>query len=195
MEKYISNLLKTIDYENGFYIDAGAYDGVTQDYTYELEKRNWSGILIEPSVKTFNQCVENRSNKNIFINCALVGDDNIESIRGNFDGQPTSSVNERSMIKVPARTLTSILNEYNISNIDLFSLDVEGYEINVLKGLEFDKYSPKYILIEMHDNYAGPVKEYLKEKNYELIANITNFNKKDNPNWSGTHNDFLYQKK
>lgn len=51
-------------------------------------------------------------------------------------------------IKVPARTLTSILDEANASKIDFFSLDVEGFELNALQGLDFNKYRPEFMLVE-----------------------------------------------
>ena len=55
-------------------------------------------------------------------------------------------------ITVPARTLTSVLKEADISLIDFFSLDVEGYEQIVLEGLDFALFRPTYILIEFLDH-------------------------------------------
>ena len=52
-------------------------------------------------------------------------------------------------LDVPARTLTSVLDEVGVQEVDFFSLDVEGYELNVLKGLDLKKYRPKYILVEV----------------------------------------------
>lgn len=50
---------------------------------------------------------------------------------------------------MPARTLESILNDLpQVPPIDFFSLDVEGYELNVLQGLNIERYRPKYILVE-----------------------------------------------
>lgn len=136
MEKYIEKLLDTINYPNGFYIECGANDDITQSYTYELEKRNWSGILVEPSEIIFNECVKNRSTNNRFFNCALVKDDNITEIKGDFDGNCMSSINgtrlnRKTLKTVKCRTLTSILDDVSPDTIDLFSLDVEGYELEV----------------------------------------------------------------
>ena len=44
-----------------------------------------------------------------------------------------------------------ILDEYNIKKIDFLSLDVEGYELNVLKGLNLNVNRPTYMLIEVYD--------------------------------------------
>ena len=41
---------------------------------------------------------------------------------------------------------------------------VEGNELAVLKGLDFNKYRPKWILVETRDN---KVKEYLEKNNYD----------------------------
>ena len=48
-----------------------------------------------------------------------------------------------------ARPLTSLLDEVNApSAFDLLSLDVEGNEMAVLRGLDFKKYQPKWMLVE-----------------------------------------------
>jgi FkbM family methyltransferase len=213
MEKYIEKLLDIIDYNGGFYIECGANDGITQSYTYELEKRNWKGILIEPSTTAYYKCISNRSKKNLFYNCALVSDNKTEIV-GDFDGSCMASVNgERlgrsNMFTVKCRTLTLILDELKteinglvdsvellnkINNIDLFSLDVEGYELEVLKGLDFSKYSPKYLLIEIYSKDYDEIFNYLQNNKYEFVLSTTNFNKIDNPHWDGTHNDYLFKK-
>ena len=147
--------------ENGFYIEAGANDGLLQSNTLDLESNGWEGILIEPSPDNAKKCSDIR--RGTTINAALVSFDYKDSfIEGDFNLNSTSSKvssipeyitdfqNEifESTIKVPARTVDSIINEFNINKIDFFSLDVEGYELEVLKGMDFDKIRPKYFLIE-----------------------------------------------
>ena len=62
-------LLKYINYDNGFYIECGANDGVDQSNTWYFEKfKNWHGFLIEAHPETFNELKKNRSKKNILIN-------------------------------------------------------------------------------------------------------------------------------
>jgi hypothetical protein len=56
---------------------------------------------------------------------------------------------------VPARTLSSILDEVDAPEVDLLSLDVEGYESSVLRGLDLDRHAPRWLLVEMHDLEAG----------------------------------------
>ena len=37
--------------------------------------------------------------------------------------------------------------------------------------------------------------KYLNDLNYELVCNFSGYNKKDNPIWDGTHNDYLFKYK
>jgi hypothetical protein len=66
--------------------------------------------------------------------------------------------------------------------------------MEVLKGLNFDKYSPKYMLVEIYNKDMDAICNLLKEKEYELVSNFTNYNPSDNPGWDGTHNDYLFKK-
>lgn len=73
---------------------------------------------------------------------------------------------------MPACTLSSILDGIdNIPEIDFFSLDVEGYELEVLKGLDFSKYRPKYILVET--SKFNEIDEYLTKNNYKLLEKMS----------------------
>ncbi|MBV6624093.1 MAG: FkbM family methyltransferase [Rivularia sp. (in: Bacteria)] len=177
--------------ENGFFIEAGANNGFLESNTYYLERfRNWQGILIEPIPHLHQQCVKERPNSQVF-NCALVSQDFSENeiemmyghtmslVKGAFDDEQVES--ERVAfagrklgftpypIKVPARTLTSILDEANIDKIDFFSLDVEGFELNALQGLDFDKYLPEFMLVEcLNEQSFQEIKAYIADY-YDLF--------------------------
>jgi FkbM family methyltransferase len=207
--KFLDNKLDELfkKKEHGFFIELGANNGILQSNTAFLEKnRNWSGILIEPNFKNYEFCKINRPNS-ICYNYACVSNDFIdEFIYGDFDLQANeqlslmSSVNGKrlnnydyTLTKVRGLTLTNILDMQVIPKIDLLSLDVEGYEYSVLKGLNLNKYTPSYILIEIYNVDFKKIVDYLKNNNYELICNFSNYNKQTNPNWDGTHNDFLFK--
>ena len=191
---------------DGFFIELGANNGLLQSNTAFLEKnRNWRGILIEPNARNFEICKINRPNS-ICYNYACVSNNfTDEFIYGDFDLPPNgneslmSSVNglrlnsNHNMSRVPVSTLTDILDRQTIPKIDFLSLDVEGYEYSVLNGLDLNKYKPTYLLIEVYNVDFEKITTYLKNNNYELISNFSNYTKQSNPNWDGTHNDFLFR--
>lgn len=187
--------------KEGFYIECGANDGITQSNTYKLEKyRNWTGLLVEASPNIFHKCIENRSKNNIFENYALVSDDLQNTIKGDFDGSLMGSINgtrlnRNANIEVKSSTLTSLLKRHSITKVDFFSLDVEGYELDVLKGLDFEYCSPTYLLIEIYEKHKKELFQFLTTKGYDLVCNLSGYNHKDNPHWDGTHNDYLFKKK
>ena len=159
-----------IPYRNGVFIEAGANDGLSQSNTYWFERfRGWRGILIEPIPAMAAACLRNRPRATV-VNSALVATDQTKSVRMKaarlmafvsesfaqpedekrhlqtaIEVQKLESVSE---IEVPARTLSSILSEQGATRIDLLSLDVEGYEIEVLKGLDVARHRPNFILVE-----------------------------------------------
>ncbi len=202
-KEYFDKLLDKLfnQKECGFYIELGGNDGLTQSNTAFFEfYRNWKGILIEPSLKGYNLCVENRPNS-ICVNKGCVSNNYTgNTAKGNFgnnslmasiDGKRQNGF-DNSSIEIQVSTLEKILDEVNVKNIDLLSLDVEGYELEVLQGLNFNKYRPTYLLIEIYINQMNDIHNYLTENNYKLICNFSNYNKQDNPGWDGTHNDYLF---
>ncbi|MGI6100339.1 MAG: hypothetical protein ACOYD3_11385 [Kiritimatiellia bacterium] len=67
-------LQKYLDFDNGFFIEAGANDGFTQSNTYWLERfRGWRGILVEPIPSLYEICRKERSRSTVY-NYALVSD-------------------------------------------------------------------------------------------------------------------------
>jgi FkbM family methyltransferase len=182
------------DIENGVFVEAGAHDGLFQSNTKILEDLGWSGILVEPSESAFYQCKQNR--KCVVENAALVSFDyEDEYISGSFDGSPRSAPLNGSYAS-PAKTLDSILKKHNLKNIDLLSLDVEGFEMEVLKGINFNEVNFKFMLIEVNV-YSYSLEEletFLLSKGYKNIANISNFRTDNTPGWPGNHQDYLFKK-
>lgn len=190
----------------GVYIEAGANNGLMQSNTALLEKSfGWTGVLVEPSPKGIEECRRNRATSNVFVHSALISFDtaaqHVTSIEGDFaSGDCMSSIGGRRtrnphLITVPARTLQSILDEHDIASVDLLSLDTEGYEMDVLKGIDFEAPSaPKVCLIELYTKDVEAVCAMLSEW-YECRGNFSNYNHNDNPGWDGTHNDYLFVQK
>jgi FkbM family methyltransferase len=199
---------KYFDYQSGFYLEIGANNGIEQSNTFFLEKeKNWNGVLIEPILHKYLECKKNRSNKNKFFCFACVSNDFKENfVELLYSNLMTIPLNLESDIKKPLehasqsnairkkhnnteievvkfiakpRTMTSILNESKAPPlIDFFSLDVEGAEIEVLKGIDFSLYNFKYILVETRS--IENITNYLESKKYNLIEKLS-------------HHDYLFK--
>lgn len=177
--------------KNSFFVEAGAHDGITQSNTLVLEKEfGWNGLLIEPSPGLVQQC---KYNRNVIIeNSALVGPDyNNDTVTGNFlSNSCTSCINKspdyftnnelqidkiNNQTTVHANTFDNIFNKYDIKHIDFLSLDVEGYELDALKGIDFNKTNITLILVETANRpfYQKLVRDYMYDNNYNFIERIS----------------------
>lgn len=201
-------LKKYLNFSNGIFIEAGANDGISQSNTLLFEKEfGWNGLLIEPNTHMYNLCKLNRPNS-IVENCALVSCNYVkDSIEGDFchtdytnslmsmvldygdecdDNYKFHKNNKKNnkIVFVAAKTLTSLISKHNFSKINLLSLDVEGYEISALNGLDFNLYSPEYCLIETTTDTARIklITDYMEEKKYKVVDRLSG-------------NDFLYKLK
>lgn len=163
-----------IDRVDGVFVEAGGADGFTQSNTYYLERfRGWRGLIVEPISEMAAEARRNRPGAQVF-ECALVPSgyeqpdvemefgDLFSSVRGLHGGDGewvqgglVLGWRDHRIERVPARQLSSVLDAAGVTSVDLLSLDVEGYEAEVLRGLDLSRHRPEWILVEMHDLDAG----------------------------------------
>ena len=162
-----------VDFDGGFFVEAGANDGVMYSNTYYLERfRGWRGLLIEGIPELAKQCQKNRPRSTV-VQAALVEaaspGDTVEmhyaglmsAVTGAMDeaggteahvrrGLEIQGIKTTYVVRVPARTLTDVIQQQHPEgDIDLLSLDVEGMEAQVLRGLDFSRYAPRFLCIEV----------------------------------------------
>jgi FkbM family methyltransferase len=172
----------------GFFVEAGAYDGITFSNTYLLESLGWRGLLVEPHPGMARQCHKNRPNS-IVAQVALGTGGSQGQIKMTCAERPDGSAPlsfvkadaahiqrcERegyrlSQVTVPIESLDSLLKGHS-ETVDFLSLDVEGMEVDVLKGFELERFRPKLLLIErQHDRRDEALASYLAQKGYQAVA-------------------------
>jgi len=174
MDRKLDAILNTRD---GFFVEAGGHDGYTQSNTYYLERfRGWRGVLVEPMPELAAEARLNRPSAQVF-QCALVPKDYpdatvemefgdlLTTVRGSHDDDRTYvegglllGWRDHRVEHVPAYSLSRLLTEAGASEVNLLSLDVEGYEDQALRGLDLARVAPAWILVEMHNLDEGRAK-------------------------------------
>ncbi len=151
--------------ENGYFVEAGASDGLDCSNTYLLEKKfGWNGLLIEPSKMSFESIQTNRSanalNLALFSTSGLsmqfrettsLGLSSLADFSNN-DYMSGERINQQ-LYQVETITLQDALNKAHAPTmIDFLSLDTEGSEFEILKNFDFNTYEISVICCE--HNYS-----------------------------------------
>lgn len=178
-------ILSYFDKENGFCIDVGASDGEHGSNTLYFEKAGWDCFCIEPNPffyeslkekrKKFIQVACGQFNKNSQrFNTVDIGKDRIQSSLSSLrlDDRLLEThkdvINDIKKIWVRVRSLDSIIADNNLQHdIDFISIDTEGTELDVLKGLSMDKLNITLLVIE--NNFKDKnISDYLIDFGYKL---------------------------
>lgn len=168
-----TNLAEHLPQRGGVFVEAGAYDGYWPSNTYWLERfRGWSGVLVEPVPEMAARARRECPGSTVF-HCALVGAESglptvemlfggtmsmVKGARGSDEAELDRAVEDLGggrgrpcEITVPARTLASVLDEAGVGDFDFLSPDVEGHELDCLRGLDLWRHAPRVAMIEIVD--------------------------------------------
>ena len=174
----------------GIYVDVGCYHPIDGNNTYLLFKKGWNGINIDlnkTSIELFNKARKKDFNLRIAVSNKFKKIKYFYRKKINMLNTINKKFAKSSFRKgfktsfVQADTLNSVLKKTKLKNkkIDFLNLDIEGNEINALKSLNFKKYSPKLICVEIH-NYSSskskinnfksnPIYSFLLRKGYRKV--------------------------
>lgn len=161
----------------GFFLDVGANHPVAGSQTYVLEKLGWSGICVEPQPKYVQLHEQLRKSKIVCCACgspSQVGRElTLYALEANASLVPNlvlySALDQiKDSYSVPVDTIDNILESNNTEKLDFLSLDVEGFEMDVLAGFSINRWRPSLILVEDH-LYDHKVHRLLKKNGYTLI--------------------------
>ncbi|MBL8759683.1 MAG: FkbM family methyltransferase [Phycisphaerae bacterium] len=148
----------------GFFVEVGAYDGVTLSVSAAFEAIGWTGLLIEAIPERFEQCKSSRPKSRV-VHAALgkrgsSGTTRFHVARGEglevLSYHHTPPEQEREVrkrgaamqeVEVPLMSMDALL-EGHTGPIDFASIDVEGAELELLDGFDLKKWKPRLIVIE-----------------------------------------------
>lgn len=159
--------------KSGIYIDIGANHPDRMNNTKLFYDRGWHGINIEPDTEGYKLFCEKRPN-DININRAIGSG---KAVYWFDDGGPNTSgglVNTlnkdwaehfglKNKSEVELKPLREIFEENNLIQVDFISIDVEGFEEDVIKSNNWNKYRADVICLE------GLKGGYLKKFGYRRV--------------------------
>lgn len=189
----VNNIFK--NYNNGYYLDIGCQHPINNNNTYLLHKRGWSGVNIDLDINNIELFKISRPNDENICTAISDAEKNVElyfyhnkspinTIEKKVSEYQSAKIKEIKNIKT--NTLNNVLScsKFKDKKFNLMSVDVEGHEMNVLKGFDIEKYSPEVIVIEFLDlslskieikyqNFnkilASELYKYLISKDYKLV--------------------------
>ena len=173
--------------KTGFFVDVGAHHPTRFSNTYWFYRKGWRGINIDAAPGSTARFNKKRS-----------GDKNIEAAISNtketlefnvlnhaaFSTFSKKLAEEhvkegywiKDVVQIQTKTLKEVLDENlsGVEKIDFVNIDVESYDLEVLKSNDWNKYVPEVIVIEDRElsNEGSEIVSYLNEKGYNLVATM-----------------------
>ena len=168
----------------GFYVDVGCYHPAKFNNTYALYRRGWRGINIDLDAIKIEAFDMARPGD---VNVARAISDEAGEVRAWSSGffALGSTLDESFTREQDARwrpvtvrcdTLTHVIDatRYKDRRIDFLSVDAEGHDLQVLESLDFERYRPTVVAVELHratlsEVTGDPLYRFLNERGYELV--------------------------
>ena len=188
----------------GFFVEIGGNDGISQSNTKGLELyHGWRGLLVEPALENYNRMLRTRAAETHLFRGACVPfdfeGDSLKLVYSDLMTIPLGLVSDLSdsaahvesgskwirsgkggeVFEAKALRLNDLLLSVDApKEISFFSLDVEGAEMSVLKGVDHDTFRFRYLLVECRD--LETMSDYLQSIDYELVTQVS-------------HHDYLFK--
>jgi FkbM family methyltransferase len=168
------------------FVQVGANDGISggDPIRKHLLQNKWKGLMIEPNPVAFSKLqhlYEHQPNITLE-NVAIAPAKGVGNLYVNPNENTTGSMilgvaqHQNPSVKLDVFEVTCIpldqvLQKHRISAIDLLQIDTEGFELSVLKSLDFNRVSPKIIHFEhghLSRHHISQLFELLNAKGYEI---------------------------
>ena len=170
---------------SGFFIEAGAADGLSFSNTYFMESVGWHGVLVEAHPRLITACRQNRPGS-VVVHSALAETASGEIEFNCVDGaagpgllsfceadqahiQRCASEGFKITTARVTKTTLDVLCAGRKESVDVVFLDLEGFELNALKGFDLERFRPRLLVIEVKPGeQTGSLNQYLAANGYHL---------------------------
>jgi FkbM family methyltransferase len=153
---------------DGLFVEVGAFDGEYVSNTSNLADLGWAGYYIEPVPEHAAAC-RTRHARNVNTKVFELAISDHAGTAEIFVGGPLSTMSPQALelfgtftwaqgfhngrkVKVQQNTLDQFLEACAIKpGFDVLSIDVEGFELNVMRGFDLARWAPRLVIVELHD--------------------------------------------
>jgi FkbM family methyltransferase len=165
----------------GYFVEVGANDPRARSQTFHLEQAGWTGVLVEPQPDLAERLRTERTARVFAVACS--SPENAGRTLPLHVAGPLSALDRARMapgatpekvIEVPVTTLDAVLAEAGAEpGFDFLSIDVEGHELEVLRGFDIARWHPRLILLEDHVRDLAKHR-YLTAAGYRIVRRYEN---------------------
>lgn len=171
---------------SGVYVDVGANDPTKFNNTTRFYRIGWTGINIEPNPQLMDRFVSVRP-KDINLNIGVgrerstlpfysINPDTLSTFdRGAADEAKRQGYKIEKTVDVEVHLLAEILDKHLAGRpIDFISVDVEGFELDVLESNDWNRFRPTIVMIEVNRAVAE-IQHFMAGHHYiDAFSNGTN---------------------
>lgn len=191
----IQSALKLHHLTKPTYLDIGVYDPIRDNNTYLMYKKGSRGVLVEPNPALIAR-IRRKRPRDIVIHAGVAPTDNPLAtyyVMAQGGGALNTFKKEeadymvasgsygknaiREAVSVPLISINAIMERYFPQGPDVLSLDAEGFDLELIRALDFTRFAPKIICVETlrYDAHGRLHKveeiiEYVKSKGYGIFA-------------------------
>jgi len=159
--------------KEGKYVDLGAFHPMKLSNTYLLFKKGWSGTNVDLNpitIDLFNLARKNDNN----ICCLMAGKENLLKDVYFEDWSAANSITSNENLSEKKQMKTRTFESLIYKDFDFLNIDLEGHDYEILQTIDFKKFNPKLICIEILENCSDKenIFDFLKQHNYSFIKNL-----------------------
>lgn len=176
----------------GTYVDVGCWHPVKASNSYHFYLRGWRGLCVDPNPKLRSLFAAHRSG-DVFVEAAIMSGvdratyfsltEEVEDGRASMNSLDASFVREvgvsqESILESEVRCvrLDELLDRHQaeLGRLDFFDIDVEGFDLEVLRTNDWERFRPRVVMIESDNPFAleseSACSRFLHQQGYELVA-------------------------
>ena len=172
------------------FIDIGAYHPIYSNNTYLLYLQGSRGVLVEPN-PAYTELLKSVRKEDTVLNIGIGITNDTEADYYVFDknSQLNTFSKERvdeyikkygpdilkEVVKMPLVNINQVLEEHFTDTPNIFSIDVEGLDLDILKTLDFERYRPNLFCVETSVygtfHVDDEITNFMETKGYTMRAN------------------------